>query len=577
MPRDRPRSPTILWRLLATDLARTCLLAAAALVGVISFAGAIRPLAEGQVGLAGALQLTGLLLVPMLQYALPFAAGFAATLAYHRFAADNEALAAHAAGLAHRTLVLPAAAIGLLLAALLVLLSSEAIPVFLRSAERIVQRDIARFFSAPIERGQPIELGDYLIHAESVVGPIPAPAGSGATEVLRLSNVLAIRPGDQPDDQVGWYVAERIDAWFREDPDRPDSTFVQLTSTNAVFNTEGADVRQGTQTSRVIPIPSAAADDPKFLRRAELRRAAREPRRLAAVDQRARALAARLVEQQMIAALDQRLRADGAATLARGGDRLTLRAGALDLISEPGDAPVWQLRPGPAGEVRLRLDPEAGPALEHAAVDAAVSLREADVDPARRTLQPALRIELRDVRTTTPSRSDADAPPGDEPAPIVRALQRYSDLVPLTPAGEPAADASIFDQPAAALLADAKHHADADAALGPDIARLARRLDDRIERLRREILSKRHERLAYSAACLVLVFTGAVVALRLRDHLPLPVFLWTFFPGLATVITISAGQRVTYEQGPVGLLLLWGGVLGLAAYALGEFRKLARR
>mgnify|MGYP000423281398 CR=1 FL=1 len=31
---------------------------------------------------------------PMLQYALPFAACFGATLAYHRFAADNEAVAA---------------------------------------------------------------------------------------------------------------------------------------------------------------------------------------------------------------------------------------------------------------------------------------------------------------------------------------------------------------------------------------------------------------------------------------------------------------------------------------------------
>ncbi|MCA9294789.1 MAG: LptF/LptG family permease, partial [Phycisphaerales bacterium] len=86
------RPPLILWRHLAFELARILCLATAALVVIISFAATIKPLADGEIGLLDAFKLMGLMVVPMLQFALPFAAGLAATLTYHRFAADNEAI-----------------------------------------------------------------------------------------------------------------------------------------------------------------------------------------------------------------------------------------------------------------------------------------------------------------------------------------------------------------------------------------------------------------------------------------------------------------------------------------------------
>ena len=50
----------------------------------------------------------GLAMVPMLQYVLPFAAGFGATLAYHRQTSENELTAAKASGVSHRALLMPA-------------------------------------------------------------------------------------------------------------------------------------------------------------------------------------------------------------------------------------------------------------------------------------------------------------------------------------------------------------------------------------------------------------------------------------------------------------------------------------
>jgi len=98
-----------------------------------------------------------------------------------------------------------------------------------------------------------------------------------------------------------------------------------------------------------------------------------------------------------------------------------------------------------------------------------------------------------------------------------------------------------------------------------------------IEDLGREVLSKRHERYAMSASCLVMVLTGAVMALKLKDKMPLVVYLWSFFPALTTIIMIASGQSTIHKEGAVGIPVLWSGVVGLTAYTLLTLRNLARR
>ena len=110
---------------------------------------------------------------------------------------------------------------------------------------------------------------------------------------------------------------------------------------------------------------------------------------------------------------------------------------------------------------------------------------------------------------------------------------------------------------------------------GP-ITRAASRLRERNDSLQREVTSKQHERLAYGFASLLTVFTGAVAALRRRYSLPLPVYLWSFLPALGAIITIGAGQGMAHKSGVPGLMLLWGGLIALAAFTWGEYTKLCR-
>ena len=76
-----PPMPRLLDRYILTDLLRTVLLTTGVLVMVIAFGAAIKPLASESLLTAGQTAKYILLaIVPMLQFALPFAAGFAGTM-----------------------------------------------------------------------------------------------------------------------------------------------------------------------------------------------------------------------------------------------------------------------------------------------------------------------------------------------------------------------------------------------------------------------------------------------------------------------------------------------------------------
>jgi hypothetical protein len=141
----------------------------------------------------------------------------------------------------------------------------------------------------------------------------------------------------------------------------------------------------------------------------------------------------------------------------------------------------------------------------------------------------------------------------------------------------PDAAATLADEPLDSLLAKARSATTRPGATGLEpLADAARRLERRIVGLQREITSKLHERAAYAMASCLAVLAGAVTALRRQEALPLTVYLWSFFPAMAAVITISAGQDFTHNSGERGLLLLWGGVALLAVQIVWEYRRLVR-
>lgn len=550
------RAPVHLWRFLASDLLRCGGLAAVLLVLVIAFAASLPFLAEGRVDLAGALRFTILAMVPMLQYALPFAGAFGAALAYHRFAAENELWAAMSGGVSHRALLVPAAAAAAAVSIAVFALTAQVIPRFLRAMEEVVAQDLTGVITRSIEQGESARLGHIELFARSLVraGPDPAVA---AVERLRLSGVLAAAL-DSEGRVTGFLTADDVSVWlYDEEADGSPGTTAQFLFRGAAGEGLGDALRSGALASHRIRVPSGLRDNPKFLTASELASLRHAPQRLAAVDSRRRTLIRRLAERRVIDSISDALASSGAAQLERpGGEAVLLRAAGLR-----GDRAGWTLEPAADGMIRVERRARAGQSFTLVARSARVEAEHGD-RPGPVVEAPSFRLVLTGSRPADQA-DDATPSPGVETIPG------------LAPPESPTADLSRLgvDELLALTRAEAAR-LDLDAAQPLRLAAAA--LDARARDLFREITSKQHERAAAPAACFVTLLVGAVAAMRRPQSLVLPVYLWAFFPALAAVITISAGQRLTHKTGDAGLFLLWGGVAALALLLVVEYRRLIR-
>ncbi len=571
------RLPRTLWRYLATDVGRLLLVSTVAIVVVISFAAAVKPLADGKVGLVDAFKLMGLFAIPMLQFALPFAGGFAATRAYHRFASQNEAMAAMAGGVPHRALLAPAALWGLVLAVVIAALTNLVIPHFLRSAERIVRRDVGRVIVAPLERGEPLRVGKWDLRADEVhrldVDQLPEAFGR-----IVLQGVIAAHADRQTG--VRYYAsAERIDMFLMDD-DQTDGTRIDLVFTGATGVVPSASDVESRRVSfdrfrDSISVPTSFDDDPKFLTLGEMLRVRAEPRRMNRIDRLARRVGVALAQSRAIDDVRARVRfGDRLVFDGPRGERIDVRVGTMLADGEEG----WTLLPLEGAEViEVEHVPSSGILRRHLARGAVLRL----VDPSaptgdftalletRATDAPPEEpvrfvLELREVRTRDDAGGAGDAE---------RSRVPYSGLT--LPGAE--TDLELLTWPVPRLVASAEALADADPELGAPAGKLAQRLVEETRKQDREIVAKLHERAAFIVAALLMVVLGAIIAMRMRDSMPLPVYLWSFLPALGTVIAISTGVEMAYKTGPIGLALVWAGVGGLAVATLVQYAALRRR
>lgn len=542
--------------MLLVDQWRLTALTTGTLVVVMSFAAAVKPLADGALDAGLALRFMGLALVPMLQFALPFASGFGATLVYHRFAAENEALAAYAGGAAHRALLAPAVASGVALALVVGALTQFVIPGYLRGMQSLVAQDIGRLITTAIESGRPLRLpGGLVVHADAVRRP-PGPIAGGAKDHLALIGVVALRVG-RDGEVESEATAQRAGVWLYG-PGEAGAGWVVVRLVEASGAVEGQAVGQTRDTEFRFAVPDAFRDDPKFHSITGLERLRREPELISTVDQRRRALAALFDASERERRLRSAAESDGRVSFTDlDGQTLVVRASGL---AREGDR--WRLTPTREGrpiELSWRLTGDR--ARLQSAARAWLQVGAVDAGALGSGTPGAVTLELEDVSTT-----EAAAEVG---AATVRTKQTIG---PLRHTGEPEApDAPV---PGAAALLD---RAAREGAGDERIASAAAALEREIADLRREILSKEHERWAVSGATLLMALGGAAAGLRRRDGRPLLVYFWSFFPSLAAIICIAGGQSLTHRVGATGLFLLWGGVGAMGLFVLAEYALLRRR
>lgn len=583
------------WRFLFLELAKLLAITGGVIVTVGAFALALKPFADGLIGPVESLWLMLYFTVPMLQYALPFAAGFGATLVYHRAAQDNEILAAMAGGISHRAILLPALLMGLLCGTTLFLLADQAIPKLLFKGQELLTRDVSRLVSAAVDRHEALVIGDakggrQAIFAEQFTrpgGPPPAPA----YDYFILSGVLAVELDQQGRVQKE-ATAKRADVWLYRQTEQSETggvrgvttVVMQLSDTIGSVTDRGIfDLSSARQTFRR---PDALIEDPKYLSWAQMRAVRATPELMQDLDRRRRELAAATAERTIATALAQEHKLTRRLELTDGAGRPVLVA-CEGLLAE-GDAQGYGLIPLKlgvgAGTVEVTSILEDGSRRIQRAKRAWLSKAKASAALGKSTLE----LRLQAVSTSGPMLGGVGgpAPAEADSQDTAGTLSEYT-LGGLVARSDPLPDllnlsiAQLLDSPIVrdagqAPTASAPGGANAASSASNPVALAKADLAKETADMMREISSKLNERFAASFACVVTILTGAIMAMRLRDSLPLPVYLWSFLPALGALFCISGGQSVTHRSGDSGLLLLYGGIAALLIWAGLQYRYLAR-
>lgn len=563
--------PRLLWRYITGDLLRLIVLSATVLVAVIALGASVKPVSDGLLSAENFLKFIFYAIPPMLAYALPFAAGFAATLVYYRLSQDNEAVAAQAGGISHRSLLFPAACTGILLALTLAVLNEVLIPYFLYKMQRLITRDLATWVIQEINRGESVEMGGMMVHARSAERVAPA-LGSAATDVILMTHVAAIerdvtgRPTTEVTSERAWVIvfpwegnnaAEEVSA-----ADQGKSRIVMRLENFAGIS-EGRGAGGARDSADVAwSVPNPFRDNIKFLSWSAMRELEETPERMNWVDIWRKDLAFCVAERTTSAQLLEAINRDGTFSLLDDqGAEVVVSANRME--AQPGAGGVWKLTHSGGKQVEIRL-PRHGtvpspndPILTLTAPAATLTV---DIGKDRLYRSLSLRLDLTDVTV-------ADSSSGQ---PTQRAVYRVSGL---TTQNDVAAPLLELTSPKLLVVADEitrKLPATAEMSVA------ARDLTARIDRLKREVLAKTHERWVMVGSCCVLCLTGAITALRLSRKLPLTVYLFTFFPAVFCIVIMSGGQQLTSQIGTPGLLVMWSGVTLLAVYTFLQYRVLAR-
>ncbi|MHC4947250.1 MAG: LptF/LptG family permease [Planctomycetota bacterium] len=537
--------PRLLTRYILGDLLRVFGLTAGILVVTIAFGAAVKPLSDQDLlDVWQTAKYVGLATIPMLQFALPFAAGFAATMAMHRMASDNEIVALAAGGVNYRRILMPVAWLGLVLMVAMVGLTQWTIPRFWRLMGQTLTTDVTRLFEASIRSGRAFEVGDLQIFAEDLVVET-SPPDTGADTRLILVGMAAVELDDEGRMATDITAAHAIIDVYRRD----GRTYLKLVLDDTVaFNADSGELiaTPRIEPTRAITVPTVFRDDPVAMTRRELLEVRENPDAFDQVADSVAYLTRALRDLTMWRQVNAALAAEAAVDLVERGDagrRYRVRARAMRSGSfDAGRDPIVVEQIAEDGPVRrvttidARLESGAASALD---------------DPSFSLILGPSRVE------------DLDGS---------GAVNERGELTIVGLGLPPEMTQGALPETSRELLAHARTIEDPPRAVRDAIYWLDRELVD----TRADINAQLWYRYALAATSPLLLLLGATLAMWLRQALPLTIYLLAFVPSVIDLILISGGEQMVQNRQPLGLLFMWSGNAGLLALLMFSYRRLAR-
>ncbi len=539
--------PGLLTRYMAGELLKTILLTTTVLVAVIAFGTAIKPLSRNLLGGADILKYVLFAMVPMMEFALPFAAGFGSTLVMHRLAGDNEILAMNSCGLSPRRIFRPIFVLAAVLLLVMLALVEFLVPVFWTRMESLLAHDVTRLLASSVERGEAFTLGDTRIYADEVLVQ-EAPEGSQVDTRLVLVGVAALQV-----DGKGRPETEFTAEYATMDLYRVDGrSILKLVLGDAtVFRSgDGSLVRVPTAEPRAIDLGRGFRLGVKMLTLPEMFEVqaapAEYPNLRSSVDE-IRRLLVRAASMQHLAG---RFDVGGQVELRDAGRNLTWRiVSAESVMRNDGsftlEAPVIE-----------RID-------------------EASIRQRTRASSLVITEGWRDGRMVFDV--ELSMPTSVEKS-LISGTRWPTEIRSLT---LPVSDAPLFQNETPTEIVSAARALDeteiGSPALARQITKSLERFDVAVQRLLWDIDGRMQQRLAQACTGPLLFILGSILAIRLRGSPPLTVYVIAFIPAILDIVLISGGeQSLRRGQTSAGYLLIWSGNLLLGGSCIVAWWRLRR-
>ena len=544
--------PVTLWTHVAWELMRVFLVTTGIMVSVIAFGAAAKPLADNSIGAETVFKYVSLAMVPMLQFAIPFSAGFASTLVIHRFATDNELLAMSACGMSHRRIMAPVALLGGFLCVVTLVLVSMVIPRFWTRMKELATADATQMLVGAVARGEALAADRLMIYADAA-REVDPPPGSGARRRILLTGVAAIELENPWSSAiVTEFTAEDAAVDIHVTP-RGTVAKMALMNATVIRPGEGAIVTVPVAEPEAASLYSGFERSPKFLTVPEI--------------------------------LELRADVDLAQSVIEAKRPLAAMLGQLELwrcVESSGGGPVELLQDGSGRSIRVEGARIGAGTLAPLAGRQTFTLTES-VDGRAVRRAEAVSGTLRAISEAGfAPRFALAVPAAVNAADLVSGLPgrwspRIDDLVPRGCEARDWTSARGAEVLAASGSVPAQDGAGPYASLRASAAQAAALLDIRMKDAVWESDSHLANRAAQSVSVVLVLLLGAVLAAAMRRAMPLTVYVLAFLPAVANIFMLSSGQLMMSDGRTLaGSLVMWGGNALLLAAIVAAWRRLAR-
>ena len=537
---------------MTAELLRVLLLTTTVIVVVIAFGAAIKPLADSSLGSGSVVKYVALAMIPMLQFALPFSAGFAATLVLHRFAADNELVAMSTSGMRYRTIFAPVIAVGLALLVGMFILLHTVVPKFWGRMQDMLAKDATSIFLSAVSRGEALEVGQVSIYADTATVD-PVPPDNGAEQRLLLQGVAAIQKNG-----AGQPVTEFTSEFATVDVHRGrEGVIMKLAMTNGSgFNAaDGTVVFVPTAQPQAVQLGRALDADAKSMTYFELQDVRNDLPNHIEVQSARKAVLLSLMRAQVWQCIARELQTSGKVELVEEGGRRSYRI-------EGGTLENDIIKPkSPNTTVRI------------VELDRARPIREAVCS---QVVMPF------DTEDSSVGRVDLIAT-----APRAKDLLRSEGLSSRWPArirslsAAPCSTSNIAKLEFAELAPNVGELSKSDASIPKSIQAAGTssltNLFKTMNNVDVDAFSHLCQRAALAWSAPLIILLGASLAAWKRNSLPLTMYLIAFIPGILNIVMIAGGQQVIRADNVVwGVIVSWSGNAILLLCSMYALRQLAR-